>query len=1330
MSKQKSLLIGLKYRSKILDTSFPIVIDDIILIIKEKIFAMNYKFHPSLLKLENNKSEKTLISYTNLEINIIYVIDYLKSKSEYIYDTDIDNLLLELKNEGFLDLTKDSLLYSIKMISEELEVPLLYNEQIDMNNDVLKNESKQLYEKYIKIYDNSIIKKFYEIGKNFDSSFIKDPVYNDIKLIIKGDNIESGVNGNFIKLQEIFNNIELSNNIPVVVLNKKVSSQQYNAPLIKIYDKLLEENEGTLKEEEIKKWIINEKKYDNQSSFKIIKGLLLKLKIKISNIFSYLTINILSNGIILVNFSESQFINISIQDLLLLIYSNVNNLINKLNSLNGVFLRSKHLSLIDINEDKSIVPKNVHIISLDTTTDINKSFDKFKFSSLINNLFISDNIITGKHTKSENVSSLLYTKINRINTEKLGITINISHTEFNETDSTTVKISGAENYNQTYIILYIINILLDLQKSKKDSFFTSNTVKKKIKTTKKKAKELNVNYDSKKCQSGRQPIVDLDNYTPIYKKTEQKIPLPNNLPALKSYVLNYKNKQFKCNDNLSSKLQSTSNLKESELNKLLKSPGDIYPGFTVDGIVCCFSKNQESDETFIKHINPESLYITIKPSNYLIKINSNYSTFALYIPPPNNNSGYYYLNQETPVKLVKITDKNLILKLKNKEEDGKRIWLDEITLSKIIYPSIKEECNIQPNLNNTLSPCKHHKDYPYFGYSAKSLPCCFDSERSPFITKQKKSNNNLKTNYIITNPNRVLSKEDQRGLLPNNINSILTFYYPNSNFYRLGFNQHPASFINATLLGINNTKIKNYGNFNNHIDLKKNIIKYLSNEKFKQLNNGDLLLKYKSLDIFLNKFNNDLLSENELIDLLEQFLKFNIIILDNTNSDKNIKISCRNSIKFNNYNKTILLFKHKSLEYELIISIPKNKDLQENNTVDEPNKKNHINYSFDSQSKNHINYSFDSQSLLIEFFIKYLEKSCIIQNNYPENWKFIDLLDATTILETKLQGKWKIKYQLVNTFNKVNLLVTENNFFIPISESGILSDGDKILSQKQLNYYIDNPTKLNKSDSDSDSDSLLTLNDYKIYLKEFNKIFSQNCKIESIVDSKHKKIGGIITSYGYIVPYLKEENQDDKMFKKESFYYYPEIDYVLNDIQDSSYININSNYENYKFLQYNLKNNIYNVKVILGKLIKTSPDSQLRDYIYETIKSPEIPRIRKINIILDIFNQFRDFWNSLIHSNLLSMLFTNDNIYIINLSKSKINFIFHYIIQEMLDDNIENLLLNNIITSDTIKQNEIIKRDNESLLIGIADIRQWLITHKKQPLIQEQLHYPSNFASI
>jgi len=1285
---ESSLLIDLRFKLP-LDIKFPILIDDTNMIIKEKIFASNYLYHPSFLKLSYEQVNSLILH--NLEIDVIYLFDYIKENFSIVYDIGVDNFLLQLKNEGFTDLTKDSLLYSIKYLSEELEAPLLLNEPIDMNSEILKNESLLLYEKYMKIYNNPLIRKFYEIGKKFDSSFIKDPIYTDIKLIIKGDNVESGVNGNFIKLQEIFNNIELSSNIPIVILNKKASSQQYNAPLIKIYDKLLEENEGTLKEDEIKKWIINEKKYNNQSSFKIIKGLLLKLKIKISNVFSYLTVNILSNGIILVNFSESQSeINISIQDLLLLIYSNVNNLINKLNSLNGVFLRSKHLSLIDINEDKSIIPNNVHIISLDTITNINKFFDKSKFTSIINNIFISENIILGKNTKSENISSLLYTKINRNNTEKVGITINITHTEFDETNSTTVKILGAENYNQTFIILYIINILLDLQKTKKDSFFSSNIVKKKIKTTKKKAKELNINYDSKKCQSGRQPIVDLDNYTPIFKKTDQIIDLPNNLPKLKSYVLNYKNKQFKCDANLSSKFKDIK-LKEDELNKLLKSPGDIYPGFTVDGIICCFSKNQESDEVFIKHINPESLYINIKPSNYRIKINDHYSTFALYIPPPNNFSGYYYLSEKVPIKLVKITNKNIILKLDNIEKGGKKIWLDEITLSKIIYPSSKEECNIQPNLNNRLSPCEHHALFPYFGYSAKSLPCCFESERLQFITKQKKYGN-VKSNYIITNPNRVLSKEDQRGILPNNINSILTYYYPESNFYRIGFNQHPASFINAVLLSI-----KNEQNFKNFIDFKKNIISYLTNDIFKQLNNGDLLLKYKTLDVFLNKLNNNLLDENELINLLESFTKYNIIILDNTNSDKNIKISCRNSIRFNYYNRTIILFKHKSFEYELIISISKEKDSEEIQIDD-------------------INYLFNSESLLIKFFIKYLEKSCIVKNNYPENWNFIELLDSTTILQTKLQGKWKLKYQLVNTFNKVNLLVTENNFIIPIKESGILSKDNNILPQKQINYYIDNPSEL------------LTLKQYEKYLQEFNKIFLQNCYIESIVDSKYNNIGGIITNYGYIIPYFKE-NKEEGNFKKESFYYYPEIDYVLNDIQDDSYININSNYENYKFLQYNLKNNIYNVKVILGKLIKSSPNSELRDYIYETIKSTEIPRIKKINIILEIFYQFRDFWNSLIKVDLLSMLFTNDNVYIINLSKSKISFIFHYIIQEMLDDNIENLLLNNIITSDIIKQNEIIKRNNESLLIGIVDIKQWLINHKKQPLIQEQLYYPSNFAS-
>ena len=53
-------------------------------------------------------------------------------------------------------------------------------------------------------------------------------------------------------------------------------------------------------------------------------------------------------------------------------------------------------------------------------------------------------------------------------------------------------------------------------------------------------------------------------------------------------------------------------------------------------------------------------------------------------------------------------------------------------------------------------------------------------------------------------------------------------------------------------------------------------------------------------------------------------------------------------------------------------------------------------------------------------------------------------------------------------------------------------------------------------------------------------------------------------------------------------------------------------------------------------------------------------------------------------------------------------FLLQPIANDVLDDNIENLLLNNLVTSESFNPEEITKRDSESVLFSIDDIQRWI----------------------
>ena len=1219
--------------NKVINNEFPnILLDDSIKKIKEKLFVFFPDLIPNLLKVEIQSANGKFVSLNDSNSLLFEYFDsipeeptiFISNLQDFIAQKDLQNLYIDdnqfkqyfqtFKKE-YRDLTEDDLSFIIKLNMMNIG---LGNITISDIQDYIKNiQSKR--NKLLSVIEQQendpTFQQFYTLSQNFTPE-IEKVLYNDISLIITGENVSYGTKGVFIKLNEIFNILELNENLPFIALGKK-GGANIKQPQIKIYNRLLD----TVPDKEIKSWVLNERKKLNEATYKIIKGLMIKSKFKNTN--NYLTINILPNGVIYVNLKVSDSDSDNLEQVLDDIYQNVNKVIDYLNLLKSVFFKSKRISTIE--------KSTIQIDSIDTTIETNIFINRSKFESLIKQELISKNILELKKTESLDVLSAYYKKFKtRDNTEDIkGITINIRDNPYKE-DSSIIKIFGANNQNQSTIISWNILILSEMSELiKKNGLFEDFTKKRKIreKTNKKKLKEQGIHFDSRECQAIRQPKLNPDNKAPLKKD---------------GYTITFNNQNYRCD-----------------------TPNYPYPGFTKSNIVCCFKYNQTGNESYIKNVDPESLNILVEPSNFIVNVKKGKQSFDTYVIKivSDYNSGfnetnsmprYYYLSTTTN----KLTSQNDIIPIYNKNlieaiEQEDNIWLDRVTLSQIIYPSASNKCSFKPDLNNRISlhaPCNEHKKNKYFGYTSKSIPCCFDKEREPHVSRKKKESDITKQ-YIIQSSDKILNYK-QLGILPQDISNLLQDVLQIKEVhYRMGIIQNNSSFLNALLLAMNNS-IRGQS-INNHNEFKQFIGNYLTKNEgeFNKLNNGDISIKYANINNYINYINNAdvFLNWLELVDLLERLLKRNILILDVT---EKTKLLCR-PINLNpkKFGRPFIILLKKKNTFEVIIQLQKDK-----------NKKTDIIKEYVYTDK------------FVKFLTEYYTQTCIRKNIYPENYQYIPIYPHQLLIsklksqDTKSTPIGNIKYQIKNDFNKINLLMTKRGILIPIIETGIIDNPDiKVVSF----------TSLIRQES-----KLLTLKDYINGYKALNKILAnttdfKRIKIEGIVDSNIVSIGGIVTNFNYILPYRKDSRVYS--FDKYDYKYYLDVDSKLHSTESAStpFTIYNNEYNS-------TMDTLFNLKKSIGE--KFNDNTQQKEYVEQLIKRTDITKNDKIIELLDIFENLN---------------IPNDNI---GLLKSIAN--------EMINDNKEQLILNNIITSDTFNKNEVIMRDAESILLNIDDIRKWIKKHQ------------------
>lgn len=1195
-----------------------ILITDSLDAIKEKVcIKSSHLFNlPNLIKIAYKDGDKYIflekdsdvlnIKNNDTKNNKIYVLKIADILLERISDiiTNPELLLDELKADNWLFTDTEYI-----MIANLIKVG---------NNIITDDNFVQTYVDYAQDKKESITNKltsknlnnFYEkCNIEYLDDYTRELYYTNVNIIIKGNDVIC--NNHFIKLHSIFNLLELNGDIPLIGLNKKFTNDKNDEPLIKVYDRILD---AGLSANEVKDWVLNA-----SNNYKTIKGLMLKVK---TDFNSYLTMNLLQNGIIYIKYSSKD--TETLETIKSIIKINVNNVILQLNKLN-IFNKHKKINTLD----NSVM----EIDYMDITTITNFKIPLQQFKELIQ--METFNVLKYKDTISNDILSLNY------NIEKV---LNIR----DYLDTSKIIIYNVKNetmYKNVMNVLYIINLI---SRNKNNDQIIKEITKVKEKSKKKLLKEQGVNFDSRKCQHHPSIIDSKD--------------------SLQNDEIQFENRFYKCDD-----------------------PTYRYPGFTANNILCCYTKSQIGTENYIRNKDPKSFDILVQPSNFKVFINGDFETYVIkmisnYIQ---EDTIYYYINRNNIIQ--PILNKDLINAI-NEKEQNENIWFDTISLSQLIYPSSSSKCSNKPDLTNRYNlngPCDKN-DLKYFGYGASGIPCCFDDTRNDIITKQKKESDITNTHKL--QPHKPL-KNLQIGKLSLELDKLFNNFGTPFMHYRMGVFQNNNSFLNTILLGM-----KSDYHLDGIIQFKQLLSKYLDSNQngFIKLNNGDIFIKYKSIENYKNVLNNvkKYINWYDFIDLLEKALNINIIILEENLLDKSkyeTRMVCRSNKKFNE-NPTLILLKTKYEDdkqdsYELIIRIDENANI-----------------------KNKIITTFSHRNPTTKFLVEYYHKTCIKKNIYPENYPYIPLLN---------HNNFDIKYQIVNKLNKVHMVMTSSGAIVPIIEQGIINNIKTIGFTELINSTtswswtldefviknwegenrwrridLDNISKeLNLSLNEKDSNKMVYDNivnhlktqeqkvklvSLNVYINYFKKLKNSNIKIKGLLKTDNKNIGGIMTNFGSIVPYLRIVNTSGQYIGEDAF---DKLDYIyyLSDI-DSITNNGNDTYSRYIENKIKLNKDLHKMKTLLSNNI-----TSVKQFIEELTKKPDIPRYNKLQTLIKTFHSV-----------------TNDKYK----GDSYTEFIFSIIGNEIINDNF-NLLINGII-EDTNVEN----RDNETVLLNIDDIYKWLKTNK------------------
>ena len=1274
---------------------FAILSDDTTNIIKEKVFCLmddedenSYiKYYPNFTKIADNDGKGVELCENGVDkIYISSIVDEIGNKVSNIFDlyfnlnTDIFNDLYDKLRDEYEDLAEEDLIFVVKynILKDDnmLNQIRLIEPGIDNMMSEYIDNVKRKYEEMRKYHMDiqGSLREFHElVYKTKEFPEINNIKYTGVVLSF-GD--QSG--RKFIKLSQIFNVFELSKEMPFIALANKEGD-----PMVKIYNNIL----NTLSEKEMKSWILNEKKKLNQTSYKKIKGLMIKYKIE----NTFLTLNLMENGYmnIKINFADDEVK--TLDEIINVMKVGINDMIGYINSLGGIFSRSQKLKVDDKMhkiESVTAVVETTKLIDMETLKGI-------LFKTGYNDIFVM------KETKSQEMVSMYYKKMCKImvdDIETKGITVTVRNNPY-KLDSSLINVYSALNVGSIERIAKMLVLMTKTkQKKKLKTLFTvldSAEGKGEQKVTSKAnikliREQTGVSLSSKKCQKQRQPKVMDGNVE--YKLAKED-----------SYILEFKGNKYTC--------------------PTIEYP---YPGFIGDNLPCCFNKPQRHTEKFIRNMHPELNDILVRPSNFKVNITRGDDTFETYVikvvseymPMMNERNSlprYYYVSEGK--ELVPIKNDELVSRLEILESE-KDIWLNDVSLATLVFEPPKNKCNNTPNMEkkndmNLNAPCEHHEKNTIFGYNQNSFPCCFANPLDPYVKRVKKVDDTKVKDYILQQ-DKILNPE-KIGILPPNIDNIFNNVLKrnvSTKFYKRGVitgQSSHSSFINAVLYG-SDYRIKNANDFISYI------VEYLEGnpDEFQKLNSGDIVRKYGSLKSFVKNIRNS--SWYDLLDITQRLVKCNVLVINipyipnKLELDyKNTRLHCAYNIKMDDRYPYVILIKKKNI-FENVIEMDKEKNI--------------VAYNFKYDSSSNIKEN------LINFLLDFYDSTCIKEDIFPENFEY-DKLYKNDELHDFIKGTpVDIKVQLLNEFNKVNMIVTNNGVILPIKQNGIKDYApftsleeylrDNLLTLEEyirginlINKYIPNPIKIlgvtvedNKYTAVQTNFGILIPVKPSIRDDLLFKYPILNFKYYSDADKKYKmdvvdsdieyKLGSVIFNDDKVIKYVrqrvinKELSEDEKMdemvrlFKKieGSFYNKDNFDEnKLRGIAKKYIINMSIVYAD---MMRGMKDKIYKIKQKLASII--SINENIINEIKSINKSVDINKGEKINRIVEIFKRVID-----------------ENIN---------ELILKHMANEVINDNIENALLNNMIVPDEFNANEITMKESESVLLNIEDIKNWVKKYK------------------
>ncbi|NBP00589.1 MAG: hypothetical protein EBU90_10775 [Proteobacteria bacterium] len=1132
-----------------------------------------------------------------------------------------------------------------------VEYTLFYANASGNNFKQLLTDSSEVENTLLNTTPDANILKKQKVLRDFFKKVYAKSSFNEIEETLYSVVVFKWNGTRSVKLLNLFNAFTLTSEFPFMAMYTKQTG---------LVMKVLNELPTRVSENEIKSWVMNENKKTATSNFKRIKGVLFK-GFTFDN--DTISINIMDTGEVVAKFESTRLLVLDV--ITQHVITIVGKLFDSITSMDRRILQDTQL-------------RDYVITSLTSSVRTNRLVDLTVLKRSLENESIREYIpFETKTLTTDNVLSIIYTP-----GKNKGTTINVRKNMHASNSSFIMIFNALDKSEVDTISKYILffsdfgsqppraqNRFLQMYNTQLSEETEADRVLEKG-TVKELRQKTGLAIDSKKCQRDRQPvIVENDSGT-----------LPDVTPP--SYILEYKGVKYMC-----PKAQIP------------------YPGFNVDNTPCCFKKPQKDKVSYTRNVDPQQDDVIVQPSNHKVTVRD----------PQTNNTFETYLVKRGETYYFLDTQNTLIRAPFTLDVPDDIVWLQEAPLSRLIKKPLANVCQNPPILENKSTesihkPCEHYPNNKYFGYNAKSYPCCFKTSAALNKKAQSsKSTQNSKSFQYILQRDKLL-KPGQIGVLSSNLQEVFKKVDGTRKYYKVGVNtgiQKYASFANAVMYAVGARQSST-----EFLDL---FIAYIQGNPsvFERLNSGHLGKKYKTIENFKKSYGS--LSFTDLHGIAEEMYGVNVIIIDipYTSSKTvieldydNTRVYCGPSWKEIDRSKPAIVLIKRGLVFEVMIEL-------------------------DVTEKDILNVKHTGVPI-VDFLYTFYEKSCVRTFVYPENFPYDKPLPEIKEIADPLET------QLFNSHNKVEYIVTQSGLVIPVQETSLVND----LPAKFLGEY--KPTA--------------TLDDYIRLAKRAKTKIS----VRGVTINTNGEIDAALTNYGQLVP-LKASKMSNVRYPVLPYKYYPDVnDYILpnqdvnviitsiakNDMatryitqlryksdtteavrkaKDLLIKGSNTLYEkrriksplgdgqidqlakyyiiggdlptstpasgapSYAQLNNVFKDHVYRIKKILAGIIQKYPEA--KEIVVAAVTSPQISRMFRIQKVIDILKE---------------------------ISKPELDvsdFVLELIANDIVMDTVEQNFVNNTVTPDTLDLSQIVVKEDESVLFNAQDIKQWIQQATKEKMI-------------